>query len=116
MTTEDRIMHVVKILCLYPVVDLVCWLPLAVVRTIQLIQYAEGKPLLVLSAWEYYLFFCIQQLMGLGHAVIFFCNQKVRRTLREYISKTLLQKKIDPKTNLQPHAHFRRESLELTSV
>ncbi len=116
MTTEDRIMRVVKTLCGYPVVDLVCWLPFAVFRTIHLIQYVEGKPLLEISTLEYYLFMCFLHFMGLGHAVIFFCNQKVRRTLSEYISRTLLQKKIDPKTNLQPHAHFRRESLELTSV
>ena len=93
------------------------WFPITLIRTIQAIQFAEGKPILTLPYWVWFVFLAgIQQYVGLGHAVIFFCNKKVRRTLKEYISERIYHKKRGPQTNVQPHAHFRRETLELTSV
>ena len=117
MDIQDKIMEVIKNLRWYPVVDLIGWFPISLVRTIQIIQFSAGKPILTLPNWVWFVFLAgIQQLMGLGHAAIFFCNEKVRKTLREYISKRICQKKMDPEANLQPHAHISRESVELTSV
>ena len=105
MTPEDRIMRVIHTLRWYPVVDIICWLPFTVLRTVQLIIYPS---VYTPREWQYGVLLGFLDSMGLGHAVIFFCNTKVRKTLREYISKTRFETKTQP--------HVRKGSIELTSV
>ena len=70
-------MHVIKTLRWYPVVDLIGWMSFTIIRTIQFIQYVEEKRVLGFPTWLYDIFRGLVISMGLGRAVIFFCNQKV---------------------------------------
>ena len=119
VTVEGKIMHVIKTLRLYPVVDLVCWLPITIYRTITLIEFAANQPTSTIPDWAWFIIlFVLQQGMGLGHALIFFCNVKVRKTLSEYLWRSMCQKQMHPQTNdeLNTTGETNKRTIQLTSV
>ena len=73
---------------------MVGWFPVTLNKTIQFNEFAEGKPQLTLPTWAWFAVLSrVQQFLGLGHAVMFFCIKRVRTTLREYFCLSICHKR-----------------------
>lgn len=106
---EDSVTKTIRILQYYPIILIVTWCPLIVMRVF---EYAGSD----IPCWVYSFSLGLTNLQGLFNAIVFFSYDSVRQYLVKYLGTDRLHLLSSTTTNSKRTSSFNGESLEMSET